>query len=176
MLISLLRLPVDGLAFSHQYEADELDTNEHEFELETAPQVTGRVTRSGMDVRVRGEVRATLKAQCDRCLSAVPISIETPFDLIYLPDDPGTGQTGEHEVLDRDLDVATYENEQINLDDLVLEQLELSLPTRVLCREDCQGLCPECGADLNFEQCRCEKPIDPRWQALADLKKSAEEN
>lgn len=176
MLISLLRLPVDGLAFNHQYKADELDTSEHEFELATLPLVTGRVNRAGMDVRVRGEIKSALKAQCDRCLNDVPIPIETSFDLIYVPHEIGAGQPGEHEVLDRDLAVATYENEQINIDDLVLEQLELSLPTRVLCREDCQGLCPECGADLNFEQCRCEKPIDPRWQALADLKKSAEEN
>lgn len=175
MLISLLRLPADGLVFRHQYAAGELDLSEHEFELETAPLVTGRVTRVGMDVRVRGEIKAALKADCDRCLNAVPIGIESSFDLIYVPDDPGAGQTGEHEVLDRDLDIATYENEQINLDDLVLEQLELSLPTRVLCREDCKGLCPECGADLNFEQCQCEKPIDPRWQALADLKNRSEQ-
>lgn len=176
MFISLLRLPVDGLAFSHQYVTGELDTSEHEFEIETLPQTTGRVTRSGMDVRVRGELNAVLKAQCDRCLNAVPVAIETPFDLIYVPEDPSASQAGELEVFDRDLDVAVYENEQINLDDLVLEQLELSLPARVLCREDCRGLCSECGADLNFEKCRCEKPIDPRWQALADLKKSAEEN
>ena len=128
MQISLVRLPVDGLAFRHQYTADELDTSKHEFELESSPLVTGRVTRSGMDVRVKGEIKAVLNAQCDRCLTAVPVSIESPFDLIYVPDDPGAGQPGEHEVLDRDLGVATYENEQINVDDLVLEQLELSLP------------------------------------------------
>ena len=175
MNISLLRLPADGLAFTHQYSPDELETTEHEFELETPPLVTGRVERAGMDMRVRGEVKAKLVAVCDRCLNEVAIPIAAPFDLIYLPEDPGAGQTGETELHERDLDLAVYENDQINLDDLVLEQLELNLPARVLCREDCQGLCSECGADLNAEQCRCEKPIDPRWQALADLKKQAEQ-
>lgn len=176
MIISLLRLPPDGLAFNHQYSPDELDTTEHEFELEAPPQVTGRVDRVGMDMRVRGEVKARLIATCDRCLNDVVIPVEAPFDLIYLPEDPGAGHTGETELHDRDLDLAVYENDQINLDDLVLEQLELNLPIRVLCREDCQGLCSECGADLNIETCRCEKPVDPRWQALADLKKQSEQD
>lgn len=175
MNISLLRLPADGLAFTHQYSTDELKTTEHEFELEAPPLATGRVERAGMDMRVRGEVKAKLVATCDRCLNEVAIPIAAPFDLIYLPEDPGAGQTGETELHERDLYLAVYENDQINLDDLVLEQLELNLPARVLCREDCQGLCSECGADLNTEQCRCEKPIDPRWQALADLKKKAEQ-
>jgi len=170
-------MPADGLSFEHQYAANELDISEHEFKLEKPPLVSGRVTRAGMDMRVQGEIKATLVTACDRCLTDVPIELEIPFDLIYVPEDPGTGHTGETELHDRDLDLAVYENDQINLDDLVLEQLELSLPSRVLCRDDCRGLCSECGADLNFEQCHCEKPIDPRWQALADLKnKSEQEN
>lgn len=175
MIISLLRLPADGLAFNHKYAAGELDTSKHEFELEAPPLVAGRVDRAGMDMRVRGEIKAKLIATCDRCLKEVVIPIEASFDLIYLPEDPGADHAGETELHERDLDLAVYENEQINLDDLVLEQLELNLPSRVLCREDCQGLCSECGADLNLETCRCQKPIDPRWQALADLKKKPEQ-
>jgi uncharacterized protein len=75
---------------------------------------------------------------------------------------------------ERDLDFAVYENEQIDIDEMVLEQLELELPSRVLCSEDCRGLCPQCGADLNVEQCDCKAPIDPRWQALADIKAGIE--
>jgi uncharacterized protein len=174
MIISLLRMPPDGISFHHQYAANELDLSEHDFELEMPPVVEGRVDRSGMDMRVRGEVKSKVILTCDRCLNEVIIPIDAPFDLLYLPDDPAAGQSGETELHDRDLDLAVYENDQINLDDLVLEQLELNLPSRVLCREDCRGLCSECGADLNLEECRCEKPIDPRWQALADLKSKSE--
>ncbi|MGE0884153.1 MAG: DUF177 domain-containing protein [Blastocatellales bacterium] len=175
MIISLSRMPADGLVFKHQYEADELDTSEREFELQAPPLVNGRVNRAGMDMRVQGEIRATMIATCDRCLADIPLELQIPFDLIYVPEGFGTSQSSETELHNRDLDLAVYENDQINLDDLVLEQLELSLPSRILCREDCRGLCSQCGADLNLEQCRCEKPIDPRWQALAYLKNKSEE-
>jgi len=175
MIISLLRMPPDGLSFRHQYAADELDLNEHDFEFETPPLAEGRVDRAGMDMRVRGRVKSKVISTCDRCLNEVVIPIDAPFDLLYLPEDPGAGESGETELHDRDLDLAVYENDQITLDDLVLEQLELNLPSRVLCREDCRGLCPQCGADLNVETCQCPPPVDPRWQALAELKNKLEE-
>jgi len=50
----------------------------------------------------------------------------------------------------------------------VSEQIQLAIPGRLLCRPDCRGLCPQCGADRNTEPCRCEeRTIDPRWAALA---------
>lgn len=175
MFISLSRLHADGLVFNHQYVADELDISEHEFEVTRFPLVAGRVDRVGAEMRVRGNVKSALLVTCDRCLTEAEVQVDASFDLIYVPEDPIAEQAGETELHERDLDLVVYQNEQINLDDLVLEQLELSLPTRVLCREDCRGLCSECGADLNIEQCNCQKPIDPRWQALADLKKQSEE-
>jgi len=176
MIISLVRMPPDGLIFKHQYKAGEIDTREYGFELEEPPLVDGRVTRAGLDMRLRGEIKARISAPCDRCLKEITIPIEIPFDLFYAPADPGEGRPGEHELRQRDLDFAVYEKDQIDLDGMVLEQLELSLPSRVLCREECRGLCPQCGADLNVEQCDCKTPPDPRWQALADLKTGMEEN
>jgi DUF177 domain-containing protein len=174
MFISLVRMPADGLRFEHQYQAGELDTRGFDFELQGPVSVTGRVDRAGMDMRLRGEIKASLVAPCDRCLREVPLSLDIPFDLLYAPEDPGANRTGEIELQERDLDFSVYQNDEIDLDELVLEQLELSLPSRVLCREDCQGLCPQCGADLNTEKCNCPENIDPRWQALADLKEEAE--
>ena len=69
--------------------------------------------------RVRGEVKSKVIAICDRCLNEVVITIEAPFDLLYLPEDPAAGHSGETELHNRDLDLAVYENDQINLDDLV---------------------------------------------------------
>ena len=176
MIISLVRMPPDGLVFKHQYKAGELDTREYDFELKGPPLVDGRAMRAGGDVRLRGAVKATISAPCDRCLNEVTIPVKIPFDLFYAPADPGAGHTGEHELRERDLDFAVYENDQIDLDEMVLEQLELELPGRVLCREECRGLCPQCGADLNLEKCDCQTQIDPRWRALADLKAGTDEN
>jgi uncharacterized protein len=175
MIISLARMPPDGLAFKRQYTAGELDTREYDFELKEPPLVEGRAIRAGQDIRLRGEIKARISAPCDRCLNEVAIPVQIPFDLFYAPAKPGEGSAGERELFERDLDFAIYENDQIDLDELVLEQLELSLPSRVLCREECRGLCPQCGADLNVDQCDCKPQIDPRWRALADLKAKEEE-
>src|SRR5215468_10806896 len=177
MIISLAHMPPDGLVFKRQYEKGELDTSD--FELEEPPMIEGRAIRAGQDIRLRGEIKARLSAPCDRCLNEVAIPVEIPFDLFYAPADSGArfgeGHGGERELLERDLDFAVYENDQIDLDELVLEQLELSLPSRVLCREECRGLCPQCGADLNVEQCECKPQIDPRWRALSEIKTEMEE-
>lgn len=170
MLIVLTHLPADGLKFEHQYKTDELDLAQHEFTLQQPPLVQGRVTTLGQEVRVKGKVTATLEAACDRCLEPVVLPVERDFDLFYLPEDAQNATPGETELLARDLDVSIYEDERIDVDELVLEQLELSLPTRILCQEDCKGLCAQCGTNLNNEQCHCQPSIDPRWQALADLK------
>lgn len=175
MIISLARMPPDGLEFKRQYEAGELDTRKYDFELEGPPLVNGRAIRAGQDLRLRGEVKARISAPCDRCLNEVTIPVESTFDLFYAPAVASAGQGGERELFERDLDFAVYENDQINLDELVLEQLELGLPSRVLCREECRGLCPQCGADLNVEQCQCKPEIDPRWRALADIKAGMDE-
>jgi uncharacterized protein len=170
MIISLVRMPADGLRFQHPYQAGELDLNDRGFELREGPRVTGRVDRTGADMRVRGEIQAELVAPCDRCATEIALPLTLPFDLFYTPREAaGAKEAGEVELHERDLDFATFENDEINLDDLVLEQIELGLPSRMLCREDCKGLCPQCGADRNEETCGCESPRDPRWQALAEF-------
>ena len=61
------------------------------------------------------------------------------------------------------------EDMKLDLDSLVREDMILALPAKILCRDDCKGLCQYCGKNLNLGSCSCKKPIDPRLQALADL-------
>ena len=70
------------------------------------------------------------------------------------------------------MDFSTYDGDRIDLDEIVREQILLALPTRQLCAEDCKGLCPSCGANLNEKACGCEQQqTDPRWSALEALKR-----
>ena len=170
MLIGLTQLPTDGLGFEHQYAVAELDLSQHEFRFLQTPLVKGRVKAIELEMQVKGTIAAELEAECDRCLEAVTLPIDKAFDLFYLPEKTQAGQGGEIELLERELDVSFYRDDRIDLDELTLEQLELSLPLRILCREDCHGLCAQCGTNLNLEQCTCQPEIDSRWQALADLK------
>ncbi len=170
MIISLVRLPEEGHRFEHLYELDGLDLSDEDFALSVRPLVSGRVDRTGVDVRVRGHLQAQITAPCDRCLELVALPVDRQFDLYYTKSDAETADVGERELQLGDLDFGFLDDEEIDLDELVREQLTLSLPVRVLCREDCRGLCPQCGTDLNRGICDCRPPIDPRWQALADLK------
>jgi uncharacterized protein len=77
----------------------------------------------------------------------------------------------QHELREEDLNLAVFNGETIELDDLVREEILLSMPAQVLCREDCKGLCAACGADRNLNSCDCEtRQIDSRWGALKDLR------
>jgi uncharacterized protein len=74
------------------------------------------------------------------------------------------------EVTEGDLDVFPFDGEKVDLEPLFREQFVLAVPFAPLCREDCAGLCPQCGIDRNTGTCSCEKPIDPRLAALKGLK------
>lgn len=100
------------------------------------------------------------------------MKLEIPFKVSYVAEEH-YAQAKEAEIRNEDLEVAVYENEEINLSELVREQILLNLPTQAFCREDCKGLCQKCGANKNLKSCDCEeKDIDPRWSALKDLKRN----
>ena len=70
-----------------------------------------------------------------------------------------------------DMDVEYYEEETIDLDPIILEQIVLQIPMRVVCRETCRGLCPQCGTNLNISSCTCSgRMIDERLSVLKNLK------
>lgn len=74
------------------------------------------------------------------------------------------------ELAEDDLDLYGYEDEEVDLTPLFRDQVVLAVPFAPLCREDCKGLCPQCGADRNQETCDCKPPLDPRWAALQNIK------
>lgn len=169
MIISLLRLPNDGLKFEHQYDDGELDLEDRDFRLAAPVVVRGRLDRTGVEVRMRCTLQTALYCPCDRCLADIILPVDLTLDLVYLPVGMDNQRTGEIELNSRDLDTSVYDKEEIDLDAMVIEQLELSVPFRLVCREDCRGFCPQCGIDLNTGTCDCQPPTDPRWEALASL-------
>ena len=78
--------------------------------------------------------------------------------------------SGERAITADETEIGYYEESGLLLEDVVREQVLLSLPSRTLCTADCKGLCPRCGQNLNQAKCTCdEAPADPRWNALAGL-------
>ncbi len=121
------------------------------------------------DLRIRAHLAGTFELQCARCLTAVPQALETDFDLIFRPAGIDA-EAGEHAISEDETEIGYYEKSGLPLEDVVREQVLLTLPGRVLCREDCKGLCPRCGTDRNHGDCACgESTGDSRWEALAGL-------
>ena len=120
-----------------------------------------------------GRVKTTLEMPCSRCLEPFTVDVDAPFDLRYQPHAANTGE-GEREIEVDDLDTAFYENDEIDLGQLMQEQFYLALPMKPLCQEDCRGLCPTCGTNLNRATCDCTTQWeDPRLAALRALKKES---
>ena len=118
---------------------------------------------------ITGRCSADGPLACSRCLEPVPWKVDEEFSVEYRM--PASAPVDAEAVLeDADLDVAFLRGEELDLSDLAAEQVLLAMPMRIVCQEDCAGLCPRCGANLNNDgECGCEPEIDPRWGALADL-------
>jgi len=132
-----------------------------------------RVRFSGSPHRVRvvGQVRTQVQLQCDRCLTDFDQVVDVRFDSIYLPlsEAPSHSQRLTHP---EDAITAFFEQERIDVWNMIHEQILLQIPIKRLCRVDCQGICPACGANRNVESCVCaEEVIDPRWEPLLRLRK-----
>jgi len=122
------------------------------------------------DIRLNGELRASLELPCARCLEPVAQEVERSFDLLYRPLGADAGKE-ELSVTGAEAEIGYYQGEGLLLEDALREQLLLALPLKVICREDCKGLCPHCGTNLNVEQCSCAEPADdPRWSALKEIR------
>jgi uncharacterized protein len=122
------------------------------------------------DIRLRGRLSAALELQCARCLEPVPQQVKRDFELLYRPLGTDAGKD-ELSVTDAEAEIGYYQGEGILLEDVLREQVLLALPLKVTCRADCKGLCPQCGKNLNQEQCSCSNEVeDPRWAALKDVR------
>jgi uncharacterized protein len=124
--------------------------------------------------RLVGHVTTELELACSRCLEPFRLPVAAPFDLRYLPVSE-VSSDGEREVGDEDLETSYYENDAIDLNELLREQFYLALPMKPLCRDDCRGLCAQCGTNLNTGSCDCA-PVweDPRLAPLKQLGKIRE--
>ena len=107
---------------------------------------------------------------CARCLEPVLQDVAHKFDLLYRPQGTDAGRE-ELSVTSAEAEVSYYQGEGLQLEDVLQEQVLLALPLKAICRDDCKGLCPHCGKNLNVEQCACAEPLeDPRWSALKDIR------
>jgi uncharacterized protein len=122
------------------------------------------------DIRLQGELATNLELPCARCLDPVVQNVVRPFELLYRPQGTDAGRE-ELSITATEAEVGYYRGEGILLEDALREQVLLAVPLKVVCRDECKGLCPTCGRNQNIEPCSCAPPLgDPRWSALKDIR------
>ena len=113
--------------------------------------------------KVEGSVSLKLKAWCDRCLTEVPIKLDLNFERIVTSPEVTT----EEEEVD---DLSFMEGYQLNVETFVYNEILGNWPAKILCKEDCKGICPKCGQNLNIKDCGCDTFVpDPRMAAIQDI-------
>jgi uncharacterized protein len=126
------------------------------------------------DIRLKGRFDGRFKLPCARCVEPVEIPLAADFDLIFRPAAADSEAT-ERSITAPETEIGYYQGDSLSLEDVLREQVLLSLPVKSLCKPDCKGLCPRCGENRNIQPCSCEEgPSDPRWQALAGLRSRIE--
>lgn len=127
------------------------------------------------DIRVKGDLSTRLQISCARCLEPVDQVVARSFDLLYRPQGIDA-KAEELSVTDVEAEIGYYRGDGLELEDILREQILLALPLKTVCKENCKGLCPHCGKNLNLEECSCAEPVeDPRWAALKDIRHKLEQ-
>lgn len=122
------------------------------------------------DIRLRAHYEGNFEMPCARCLDPVAQHLEEKFDLLFRPNGVDAGAP-ERAISTSDTEIGYYEHGRLAVEDVLREQVLLSLPARALCQQECKGICPRCGRNRNHEICACDtSQDDARWAALADLR------
>jgi uncharacterized protein len=177
-----------------EFKVSELEKEPIEFDLELAPggvdlgeeaAQQGLLAASGRaevlhehrsprdivaDIRLVGRFHGRFQVPCARCVEPVEIPLTAEFDLIFRPAAADADAT-ERSITAQETEIGYYLKDSLLLEDVLREQVLLSLPVKTLCKPDCKGLCPRCGENRNSQPCTCDVgPSDPRWEALAGLR------
>ena len=169
LVLNLNKIRTAQERFEQVYSPEQFGTDP-DFRVAAPVSLAFDIFRDKQQFRLAGRVKTTLELPCGRCLEPFTIPVDAPFDLRYQPHTHNTGE-GEQEIEEDDLTTAFYENDEIDLGLLMREQFYLALPMKPLCAEDCRGLCPVCGTNLNGETCSCKHDWeDPRLAALKTIR------
>jgi uncharacterized protein len=139
-----------------------------EYHLVSSVQVALSYYRAGSELFLSGRADDVVKASCARCVEEFTQTSSRAFRYVLAPKSMGYDETDPRA---EDLEFSLYDGDEVDLAPLIREQVLLALTARPLCREDCRGLCPRCGANLNEGECGCRAETgDPRLAVLRTIK------
>ncbi|MGD2089870.1 MAG: DUF177 domain-containing protein [Candidatus Aminicenantes bacterium] len=157
MYIDINRISPKGLLLEDRVELqDHLLIEEESFFLD-AVDFSVYFTREKEKIRARGKIRTALSLRCVNCLENYELKVNSKFDIIlfpvYLVKSTDTALTID------EMEYIFFDGEEIDLEKILMEQVNLFIPFNPICTTDCRGICPNCGVNLNYEECQCEHPL-----------------
>lgn len=158
-LREIIEIPGSSVPFSCDLETEGLDFPSI-LRYETAPHAVGRVFNEAGVLRMEGEIKTELLCVCDRCAGEFECTKTTPLSAVIVEKNEDNADDPELFFLDGD---------EIDLNEMLSTLFILDMDTKFLCRDDCKGLCPRCGKNLNLGPCGCGKELDPRFAVLEQL-------
>lgn len=170
-LDKLIRREIDKLDLNFSQKIDTINYCNNDYKLTSPLEVEGNVSNTNRGMYIDVDVKFTILDNCSRCLEEieVPIAYSIQGFLVKENFDEDSFE---------DDDAFIYDGFDLDIKYLLEVTLDFNMPYRTLCKEDCEGLCQECGANLNYEECSCseiandEEIIDPRFAKLKDIFKN----
>ena len=159
-----------GMGFKFDIEKSLVGIEQDDCRLAEGVKIQGILTRMKKEIFLRGRAETRLWLTCSRCLSEVNFQIDTLLLGRFVPKTSEIAQ--DHELNNEEAETEYYTENKINIAHFVHDAILLDAPMVSLCKEDCKGLCANCGRNLNELICHClkEELIDPRLEILTQLK------
>ena len=167
MLIDLSDIIKDyggRLIISESFEMQDTHFLGENFTFKAPLQFDGFILNNTKSLELKATVKGEAEVHCARCGKPMTVSVEFPVSEILVREDAEFTE---------DEDVLVYSGNSIELSEAITNSFLMNVSGKYLCSEDCKGLCPHCGVNLNEETCNCDTDIiDPRWEKLAEIMKN----
>ena len=173
--LKLDEIPEEGLNLNWKEERASISTyledlSEIDFDFETPLQAEAKIRKVGQSILIKASVDTILRLRCVRCLKEFTYPLSSTFELTLYPQKE-TVLEEEVDLREDDMESSFFEGGEIHLSEIACEQIFLEIPCQPLCEEDCKGLCPRCGKDLNLSSCNYVKEdFGSGFSALEKLK------
>ncbi len=166
-LTGVLKETGNKITLMGDIDLDDVNYLGEDFHFIGPSKIDGTIFNNGKSLVLNAEVEICLSVKCARCTKDIEENIS--FDI-------EESLVREEDYSDTDGDAVVFTGSEIDITDIVQTGFFMNVPGKFLCSEDCKGLCPTCGADLNAGECQCDKEAyDPRWEALKQIMDSKED-
>lgn len=156
MFIDVNRISQKGMVLDDSIELDESSLiEEYSYFLDS---VNYRILfkRDGEQIKAKGRIKTMISLRCVGCLDDFDLRVDSQFDIILFP--ANLVAMSNAALSPDEMEYIFYEGDRIDLAKILMEQVNLFIPFNPFCNPNCKGMCPNCGANLNYDRCQCERP------------------